>query len=322
MNIAIPVILVVAVGFVASVVLSYASKVFYVPVDETVLKIRAELPGANCGGCGFAGCDDYANALGEDHSIGCSKCPVGGPDLAAKLADILGMSAETTEKQVAVVMCNGTTDAVKPLMQYNDIKTCKAAKQLYGGMNLCPYGCMGLGDCEASCDFDAIHIKNGVALVDRDKCTSCGACVKACPNSLIRVSPAKNIVFVRCNNTDKGAEARKACTNACIGCMKCQKVCKFDAITIENFLAKIDPEKCKNCGLCAKECPTGAIINMRVIKKKPAAKKAAPKKEEAPKAEAKETSEAAPKEEAPKEEAPKAAPPAEEKKEESGTTAS
>lgn len=283
MNIVIPIILVVAVGFVASVVLSYASKVFYVPVDEKVLEVRAALPGANCGGCGFAGCDDYANALGENPEVGCNKCPVGGPDLAEKLAEIMGVSAGAAEKQVAVVMCNGTSDAVKPLMQYDDIKTCKAAKQLYGGMNLCPFGCMGLGDCVASCDFDAIHIKNGVALVDRDKCTSCGACVKACPNSLIRVSPAKNIVFVRCNNTEKGAVARKACSNACIGCMKCTKVCKFDAIKVENFLAKIDPEKCKNCGLCAKECPTNAIINLRLLKKKPAPKKPAeaPKEAEA-----------------------------------------
>lgn len=273
--IAIAVVLVVGTGLVAAVILSYASKVFFVPVDELFGKLRPELPGANCGGCGFAGCDDYANALVEDHSISCSLCPVGGPDLANKLAEIMGVSAELGDKEVAVVQCNGTLDAAKSLMKYDDIKTCKAAKQIFGGMNACPYGCMGLGDCEASCDFDSIQVVNGVATVNRDTCTSCGACVTACPNSLIRISTAKNLVIVQCSNTDKGATARKACSNACIGCMKCVKACRFDAVKVENFLAYIDPVKCTNCGLCAKECPTHAIVNLR--QKKKAVKKPAPK---------------------------------------------
>lgn len=134
---------------------------------------------------------------------------------------------------------------------------------------------MGLGDCVAACDFDAIHICNGVAVVDREACVACGACAKACPNSVIAMLPEKNKVFVQCSSTDKGAVARKACSSACIGCGKCAKVCKFEAITVENNLATINPETCKNCGLCAKECPTGAIVNLR-----------AKKKVEAPKAEA------------------------------------
>lgn len=274
--IVIAIVVVVLIGFVGACILSFASKIFAVPVDERFELLRAELPGANCGGCGFAGCDDYANALVEDSSIGCSKCPVGGPAVAAKLGEILGVAAGSEEKQVAVVQCNGTKEAAKTLMTYNDIKTCSAAKQLFGGMNACPYGCMGLGDCEAACDFDAIHICDGVAVVNRDECVACGACATACPNSLIRISSAKNIVVVQCNSKAKGAEARKACTNACIGCKKCEGACKFDAIHVEDNLAFIDPEKCKNCGLCAKECPTGAINNMRVKKAAPA-----PKKEEA-----------------------------------------
>ncbi len=342
----IAVAVVVAVGIVAACILSYASKVFFVPVDELFTKIRPELPGANCGGCGYAGCDDYANALVEDHSLSTAKCPVGGPDLAAKLAEIMGVSAEVGEKNVAVVQCNGTRDAVKSLLQYKDIATCKAAKSLFGGMNACPYGCMGLGDCEAACDFDAIQVVNGVATVNRDACVSCGACATACPNHLIRISPAKNLVIVQCSNTDKGGVARKACSNACIGCMKCTKVCKFEAITVENNLASIDPTKCKNCGLCQKECPTGAIINLRpkkkaapkkspeeieALKKAAAEKKAAaakakaeeeaPAKEEAPKAEAP-AKEEAPKAEAPaKEEAPKAEAPAKEEAVEEAPTA-
>lgn len=273
MSIAIPVILVVAVGFVASAVLSYASKVFAVEVDETAVKIREELPGANCGGCGFAGCDDYANALAADHSIPCSKCVVGGPALADKIAEILGVSSDGAEREVAVVMCNGTNEAAKKLMDYKGIKSCKAAKSIYGGVNVCPFGCLGYGDCASACQFDSIHVRDGVAWVNRDTCTSCGACVKACPNSLIRIAPEKNVVFVRCSNTDKAKDAMQACKNACIGCKKCENTCKFDAVHVTNNLSYIDPAKCKNCGMCEKVCPTGNIINMRLVKN--AAKKKA-----------------------------------------------
>ena len=286
MSIVIPVILVAAIGFVLAAVLTFASKIFFVPVDETVANLRAELPGANCGACGFAGCDDYANALGADPSVGTGKCPVGGAALAEALAAVLGVEADTSEPQVAVVMCNGHNEAAKTLMEYQGLKTCKAAKQLFGGLSACPYGCMGLGDCAAECPYGAIQICNGVAVVNRELCVGCGICAKTCPNSVIRIAPAKNKVVVQCNSKDKGAVARKNCSNACIGCGKCAKVCKFEAITVENNLAFIDPEKCKNCGLCAKECPTNAIINMRA-KRKPAAPKAeapAPAAE-APKAE-------------------------------------
>ena len=284
-SILIPVALVSAIGFVLAVVLTIASKIFFVPVDETVANLRAELPGANCGACGFAGCDDYANALGADPSVGTGKCPVGGAALAEALAAVLGVEADASEPQVAVVMCNGHNDAAKTLMEYQGLKTCKAAKQLFGGLSACPYGCMGLGDCAAECPYGAIQICNGVAVVNRELCVGCGICAKACPNSVIRIAPAKNKVVVQCNSKDKGAVARKNCSNACIGCGKCAKVCKFEAITVENNLAFIDPEKCKNCGLCAKECPTNAILNMRA-KRKPAAPAEAPAPAaEAPKAE-------------------------------------
>jgi len=290
MSIVIPVILVAAIGFVLAVVLTIASKIFFVPVDETVANLRAELPGANCGACGFAGCDDYASALAADPSIGTAACPVGGADLAVKLAEILGVEAGSAEPQVAVVMCNGHNDAAKSLMEYQGLSTCVAAKQLFGGLSACRYGCMGLGDCAAACPYGAIQICNGLAVVNRELCVGCGICAKQCPNSVIRIAPAKNKVIVQCNSKDKGAVARKNCSNACIGCGKCAKVCKFDAITVENNLAFIDPEKCKNCGLCAKECPTNAIINLRA-KRKPAAPKAeapaaAPAEAPAPAAEA------------------------------------
>ena len=269
-TILIPVALVVAIGFVLAVILTIASKIFFVPVDETVSNLREELPGANCGGCGYAGCDDYAAALAEDPSIGTGLCPVGGGELAKKLAAILGVEAEEVEPKVAVVMCNGNRDAAKTIMEYQGLSTCKAAKQLFGGLSACQYGCMGLGDCEAVCQYGAIKVCNGVAVVSRELCVACGMCAKECPNHVIRMAPAKNLVLVQCNSKDKGAVTRKNCSNGCIGCKKCEKVCKFDAVKVEDNLAMIDPEKCKNCGLCAKECPTGAIINLRA-KRKPIA---------------------------------------------------
>ena len=288
-----PVLLVVAMGFVFAVILTIAAKIFYVPVDETVVQLRAELPGANCGGCGFAGCDDYASALGADpEGVGCSKCPVGGAEVAAKLAAILGMEAGDAEPMVATVRCNGNHTASKSLLEYKGTNTCAAAVTLYGGMNQCKYGCLGLGDCTRACNFNAIKICDGVAVVARELCVGCGACANACPKNVITLLPKKSKVVVQCQSQDKGAATRKACENGCIGCGKCTKVCKFEAITLDGNHAVIDPEKCKNCGLCAKECPTGAINNMRA-KRKPAQPKAAP----APKAEA-------PKAEAPKAEAP------------------
>ena len=280
-----PVLLVVALGFVFAVILTIASKVFYVPVDETVIKLGEALPGANCGGCGFAGCSDYANALAADpEGVGPNKCPVGGAAVAAELASILGIEAGSSEPQVAVVMCNGNSQAAKSLSEYQGPVSCKAAASLFGGMNACKYGCLGLGDCTRACNFGAIKICDGVAVVARELCTGCGACAATCPKHVIRIAPAKNKVVVQCQNADKGAQTLKACKNGCIGCGKCAKVCKFDAITIENNHAYIDPEKCKNCGMCAKECPTKAINNMRAKRQAPKPKTApvapAPKAEE------------------------------------------
>ena len=233
MNIVIPVVLVVIVGLLASCMLSYASKVFAVQEDQLFLDLRAELPGANCGGCGFAGCDDYAHAMAEGGETPCTKCSVGGPAVAKNNAS--------------------------KLYEYEDIDSCKAAKQLFGGSKTCPYGCIGLGDCVQACEFDAIRIIDGVAVVGRDYCTSCGACAKACPQKLIKIIPESAKVQVRCHNEQKGADARKGCNVACIGCGQCARVCPKGAITVENNLSKIDPEKCIKCGLCAAKCPTGAI---------------------------------------------------------------
>ncbi len=258
-GIATPVILVVVIGLICAGMLVIASKVFFVEVDERVTQVRECLPGANCGGCGFAGCDDYAASLVADETLPCTKCAPGGETAAKAIGEILGRGAGSMEKEVAQVMCNGTCDASKSILEWQGLQSCKGAKGFFTSPNACMFGCIGLGDCVNECAFDAIGIIDGVARVNRENCVACGKCVNTCPQKIIKLVPLKNQVHVLCSSTDKGAVARKNCDNACIGCMKCTKVCNFDAITVENNLASIDPAKCKSCGMCVVECPTGAI---------------------------------------------------------------
>ena len=272
-TIIIPAVIVAVVGLIAAVILTIASKLMYVPVDEKVAAIREVLPGANCGACGFAGCDDYAAAFGENPALSTALCPVGGSSIASQIAGILGVDAADAEEKVAMVMCQGNYGVTRQIMEADRIHTCKEAKMFYGGQWACPYGCLGLGDCFNVCKFDAIRIVNGVSRIDRDKCVGCGACDDTCPNNIISMVNKKNLVFVACKSMEKGAKTRKTCENGCIGCMKCQKTCKFEAIKVENNVAQVDLEACKNCGLCEKECPTGAIVNYRK-KKAPVKKKA------------------------------------------------
>lgn len=275
---ALPIILVVALGLIFGVILTIASIVMYVPVDEVVAQVREELPGANCGACGYSGCDGYAAAFGEDRNTPVNKCPVGGPAVAEKIAAILGVEASAAAAPVAVVMCQGDKSVAQDFMKFGSKMTCKGALQLYGGNKSCAYGCLGMGDCVRACDFNAIHIVNGVAVVDRDVCVGCGVCANTCPKSVIQILTKDDRVAVRCKSTDKGAAVMKNCKNGCIGCKKCENACKFDAIHVENNLASIDYDKCKNCGLCAKECPTGAIVvipkEKKVVVQQPAEEQA------------------------------------------------
>ena len=266
-NVMTPVLLVAVIGLICAGLLVFASKVFHVAVDERVTQVRECLPGANCGGCGFAGCDDYASNLVADESLPCTKCSPGGAAVAAQIAEILGRAAGATEPQVAQVMCNGTCGARRTVLEWQGMQSCKGAKGWFSSPNACMYGCIGLGDCVNACQFDAIGIVDGIAKVNRENCVACGACASACPQ--------KNMVHVLCSSTDKGAVARKNCDNACIGCMKCTTVCNFDAIHVEDNLAKIDPAKCKSCGLCAAVCPTGAINSFKKLPSKEQAEKVA-----------------------------------------------
>ncbi len=271
-----------ALGLIYGLVLAFASKKFHVEIDPKIEKIIEELPGANCGACGLAGCAAYAEAIvlhGEDITL----CAPGGDSVIKEIASIMGIEASSADRKIAVIYCqSGGKDNTNLRYNYQGISTCKAAVMVANGPNICNYGCVSLNDCIAACKFDALHLDdNGMRVVDKDKCTGCGACGKVCPRALIEMVSKKKRVHILCKSLDKGADARKFCGNktACIGCMLCVKKCKFDAIRVENNLATIDYEKCVNCGMCADVCPTSAIFDplkeVRAKKREEAKKKAA-----------------------------------------------
>ena len=275
----IAVIVLGAIGLIAALVLFAASKKFAVYEDPRIAQVNELLPGANCGGCGFAGCGGMADALvkGADAgSIDGLNCPVGGADVMGKVADLLGMAIANGEPKVAVVRCNGTCEHRAKIAEYAGLRTCAAMHACGAGETACGFGCLGCGDCVAACQFDAIRInaETGIAEVDEEKCVACGACVKACPRSIIELrkkGPKGRRVYVSCVNKDKGAVSMKACKVSCIGCGKCEKECPFGAITVGNNCSYIDPEKCRLCRKCEKVCPTHAIVaaNFPAPKPKP-----------------------------------------------------
>ena len=259
-------------GLLFGLVLAIASKVFYVETDPRLDLLNECLPGANCGGCGYAGCGGYAEAvLKGEAEIG--KCASGGNDCAMKMAEIMGVKAEKMERRVAMVRCSGYKGVdeegnpigAKLKGEYEGISDCLAASKVAGrGPSACKFGCLGFGNCVAACQFDAIHIVDGVAVVDEEKCVGCLACAAACPRQLIvPVSPEQN-VLIACASMAKGAATTRACTVGCIGCGKCKKTCQHDAIILEKNLARIDYTKCVNCGDCAKVCPKGLIKDSNV----------------------------------------------------------
>lgn len=265
-------------GILAAVVLYFVAQKFKVEEDPRIDEVEKMLPGANCGGCGFAGCRGMADALVKNDDISALFCPVGGGDTMKGIAAYLGKAAPEKEPMVATARCGGVCDKRPRTNTFDGAKSCAVASSLYVGETACAYGCLGYGDCVAACAFDAIHInpETGIAEVDAEKCTACGACVKACPKKIIELRkkwPKGRAVYVGCVSKDKGAVVMKACKAGCIGCGKCEKVCAFGAITIENNLAYIDSQKCKLCRKCVNECPTGAIklVGMEPLPKTPKA---------------------------------------------------
>jgi len=254
-----PVLSLGGLSFIFGAGLSLASKKFAVEKDPRVDEVREALPGANCGACGYPGCDGLASAI-VSGTAPADACPVGGAPVAAKVASIMGVEVKAGERMVARVMCQGDCDQAIDKFKYYGIYDCKAASMLAEGQKGCSYGCLGLGTCERVCPFDAIHVNDkGIAEVDREKCTACKKCVVACPKNVIELIPASSQVQVACKSRDKGKTVKANCKVGCIGCQICVKACPSDAMTFDNNLAKIDYEKCTNCMVCAEKCPTKAI---------------------------------------------------------------
>ncbi len=259
----IPASIVGGLGLFYGLFLAFASKKFHVEVDPKILKINDVLPGVNCGACAYPGCAAYAEAIVKD-SEDITKCAPGGNDVISHISNIMGINADLKEKNVVVIKCtSGGNNNTLFKYNYNGISTCQALTGIADGINMCIYGCLGANDCVRACKFDAIELdENNNRTINKKKCTGCGACIVACPRNLIELIPISKKVHILCCSQDKGAVSRKVCgaKDPCIGCTLCAKKCPTDAITIKNFLAKIDYEKCISCGLCVKPCPTKTII--------------------------------------------------------------
>lgn len=264
-EIIIPVIICFGVAIISGVILTVASKLFGIKEDEKFLRIRDCLPGANCGACGYSGCDGYAKAISSGSCEATNLCVPGGAVTSSGIAEILGVDASDVVEKVAYIACNGNCDASKRKYEYVGRDSCRIANMAYQGDKFCTFACLGYGDCAAACPQKAIHVDNGVAKVDVSSCIGCGICVRNCPNHIIKLIDRTSAVAVTCSNHDKGAVTRKACTNGCIGCGKCEKTCAHDAIKVVNNLAVIDYEKCVGCGECAKACPIGCIIEQSFV---------------------------------------------------------
>ena len=255
-------LLVAAVGLFIGVFLGIAGKKFAVETDERDVKVREALPGNNCGGCGYPGCDGLAAAIAKGEAP-VNGCPVGGDAVAKVIAEIMGQEVVETERQTAFVKCSGTCTKAKENFVYTGVQDCEMMAFVPGGgAKACAYGCLGFGSCVKACPFDAIHIVDGVAVVDREACKACGKCVEKCPRHLIELVPYEQKTRVFCASHAKGKAVAEACETGCIGCKKCEKNCPAGAITVTDFCAHIDYSKCTNCGKCQEVCPRGCIRSL------------------------------------------------------------
>ncbi|MCM1503580.1 MAG: RnfABCDGE type electron transport complex subunit B [Muribaculum sp.] len=253
------------IGLLGACILYLVSKRFYVKEDPRIALIEELLPGANCGSCGRSGCHDFACACASATSLHTLVCPGAGEEAMKKIADIVGIAGVAVRPKVAVLKCGGTCRERPTIADYDGAQSCAILNQLGSGTTGCSFGCLGCGDCADVCNWDAIHIDsvNGLPVVNEDKCTGCGMCTTACPRRLLELRPkgaSGRRVWVACSNIERGAVARKACSAACIGCMKCVKACQFDAVSVHDNLSYINAERCRLCRKCVLACPTGAIL--------------------------------------------------------------
>ena len=261
MEILVPVLVLLVIAVICAVLLTLSSVFFGVKENEKIAEVRDCLPGANCGACGYSGCDSYAKALAEGECDNPSLCVPGSDGVAKEIAAIMGLEAADVVEKVAYVACNGSCAPEERKYRYEGIKTCKAANMNYSGDRFCTFACLGYGDCIRVCPRDAITINEErcIAEIDPKKCIGCGLCAKECPNNIIHLINDTSTVVVKCSSHDRGAQVRKVCMNGCIGCGKCEKTCPHGAIKVENNLATIDYEKCTGCGKCHEVCPVKCI---------------------------------------------------------------
>lgn len=266
-------ILLGSIGMVAAVILFVVSKKFYLYEDPLIGEVEDILPAANCGGCGSPGCKAFAEKLVNTDDISDLFCPVGGNEVMKQVSGLLGKEVAEQDPTVAVLLCHGACEVRPKTTIYQGPRSCAISSLVYGGETDCQYGCLGDGDCVAVCDFDAMYMneETGLPVIITDKCTSCGACVKACPRDIIEMRPRNKRdlkIFVGCLNQDKAGVAKKACAVACIGCSKCEEICPKDAVIMTDNLAYIDPMACTLCRKCVEVCPTHSIIETNFPPKK------------------------------------------------------
>ena len=281
MNLLLTVLTLRLLGVLLAVILYFVAQKFKVEDDPRIDEVEKMLPGANCGGCGFAGCRAMSEALVKNDNIDALYCPVAGGDVMKSIAGYLGKSAADKAPMVATMLCGGTCQKRPKINHYDGALSCAVVNTFYIGETGCAFGCIGYGDCVKACKFGAMALnpETGLVEIDPDKCTACGACVKTCPKGLIELRkkwPKNRAIYVACRSKNRGSVVMKVCKAGCIGCGKCAKACPFGAITIDSYLAYINPDKCKLCRKCVNECPTGAINikNMERLPKEPAAPKA------------------------------------------------
>jgi len=248
-------------GLLFAILIALANKKLHVEEDPRIEIVAGLLPGANCGACGYPGCNACAEAL-VNGKAALTVCPACTPEAGDQIAATLGLTAERVERKVAVLMCQGGEGSVTIDADYQGIPTCIAATFISGGGRACSYGCIGLGDCVAVCPFEAIRMgEKGLPVIDRQKCTGCGRCVEACPRKILELHPISRHVFILCKNKDNAKNARAVCKHACIACKICEKAVEGQGFKVDGNLAVMDHNLYTNEPvLPTDKCPTKAIV--------------------------------------------------------------